>query len=210
MTETSSGRRFRPAHADSRSHSSLTRYDLCPGSPRRRHRPSHKHGQPGPKEAVAGSQSGSHSRGRLAGTPDGNERPAAMRPRSRTDLNTYARPRGYLRIRRLGVRVPPSAPQVRGTIGRSQTGPADSSTATTLLIVVSRRLSAFSRGSSHRAPRITRPRPDSPETPQIAPGALMSVFRRSLQRLRVRREHLKRLNASRSEKGDWSGPSICP
>jgi hypothetical protein len=32
-------------------------------------------------------------------------------PRSRTDLNGSGRPRGYLRIRRLGVRVPPSAPR---------------------------------------------------------------------------------------------------
>ena len=41
--------------------------------------------------------------------PDPPGQPGETSPRSRTDLNGSGRPHGYLRIRRLGVRVPPSA-----------------------------------------------------------------------------------------------------
>jgi hypothetical protein len=43
--------------------------------------------------------------------PDPPGQPAETSPRSRTDLNGSGCPRRYLRIKRLGVRVPPSAPQ---------------------------------------------------------------------------------------------------
>ena len=59
---------------------------------------------------VSRSHAGSHSDERPSSSPDSPEQRAAARPRSRTDLNGSGRPHAYLRIRRLGVRVPPSAP----------------------------------------------------------------------------------------------------
>ena len=46
----------------------------------------------------------------LSGIPDCHEQRTGTRPRSRTDLNGSGCPHMELRIRRLGVRVPPSAP----------------------------------------------------------------------------------------------------
>jgi len=60
---------------------------------------------------AAGSHAGSHADERPSGTPDLYGQPTAARPRSRTDLNGSGRPYIIFRVRRLGVRVPPSAPQ---------------------------------------------------------------------------------------------------
>ncbi len=81
------------------------------------------------KEAVAGSQPGSHPGGQLPRLADANEHRAEMRPRLRTGLNVDEQPLRYLRIRRLGVRVLPSAfiaapnPQVRVLISCVRRGP---------------------------------------------------------------------------------------
>ena len=62
---------------------------------------------------AAGSHGGSHADERLRVSADLREQRAGTRPRSRTVLNGSGRPRGYLRIRRLGVRVVRSAPRIR-------------------------------------------------------------------------------------------------
>ena len=64
-------------------------------------------GEPG---GVRPLLTGSHRDERPSGIPDGHEQRAGTRPRSRTDLNGSGYPHMELRIRRLGVRVPPSAP----------------------------------------------------------------------------------------------------
>jgi hypothetical protein len=60
-----------------------------------------------------GSHAGSHPGERPSGIPNGHEQREGTRPRSRTDLNRSGRPHMELRIRRLGVRVPPSALDIR-------------------------------------------------------------------------------------------------
>src|SRR5689334_7535892 len=57
-----------------------------------------------------GSHAGSHTDGQPWDAPDRREQRGEISRRSRTVLNGAGRPRGHLRIRRLGVRVPPSAP----------------------------------------------------------------------------------------------------
>jgi hypothetical protein len=63
-----------------------------------------------PVSCAAGSHAGSHGDERPSTSSDSRGQRAGTRPRSRTDLNGSGCPHGYLRIRRLGVRVPPSAP----------------------------------------------------------------------------------------------------
>src|SRR5580700_11970488 len=60
--------------------------------------------------ARAGSHAGSHTDEQPSDASDPVVQPGETSPRSRTDLNGFGCPYGYLRIRRLGVRVPPSAP----------------------------------------------------------------------------------------------------
>ena len=62
------------------------------------------------RSSPAGSHAGSHRDERPSGIPDEDEQRAGTRPRSRTVLNGFGCPHMELRIRRLGVRVPPSAP----------------------------------------------------------------------------------------------------
>jgi hypothetical protein len=57
----------------------------------------------------AGSHVGSHADEQPSEAPDLHEQPEERSPRLRTDLNRSGRPDMELRIRRLGVRVPPSA-----------------------------------------------------------------------------------------------------
>ena len=61
------------------------------------------------RSAPAGSQAGSHTDERLPGSTDFNGQPTRTPPRSRTDLNGPGCLQRNLRIRRLRVRVPPSA-----------------------------------------------------------------------------------------------------
>ena len=66
-------------------------------------------GEPAARPSLTGSHAGSHRGERPSGIPDGHEQRAGTKPRSRTDLNGSGCRYGNLRIRRLGVRVPPSA-----------------------------------------------------------------------------------------------------
>ncbi len=54
------------------------------------------------------SHARSHTDEQPSDDPDRVGRPGETSPRSRTDLNGAGRLHGYLRVRRLGVRVPPS------------------------------------------------------------------------------------------------------
>jgi hypothetical protein len=57
-----------------------------------------------------GSHAGSHTDERPRDSQDLRGQPALSRPKSRTDLNGPGCLHGNLRIKRLGVRIPPSAP----------------------------------------------------------------------------------------------------
>src|ERR1700760_715375 len=59
---------------------------------------------------AVGSHAGSHTDEQPSDDPDPPGQPEETSPRSRTDLNGAERPHRHLRIRRLEVRVPPSAP----------------------------------------------------------------------------------------------------
>ena len=60
--------------------------------------------------ARAGGHAGSHTDEQPSDVSDPLVQPGETSPRSRTDLNGSGCPHRNLRIRRLGVRVPPSAP----------------------------------------------------------------------------------------------------